>query len=304
MPYPVSTGNDAGIVEGLNYVLSGPGGLGQNFQGFSSRETAYLTGNFRIPFTQAGAAKLYVPAINLANAEQLDDRTIKYTFDSTQAKPPFSLGNGLYVTGVTPATFDSDSLKAAGYSTGQIGVVECTTTYVIVRTVDRITSSLGTYVSGGSIRYVSTQNEKDSGYISTDCNARVTIQGGDQRVLVSSQLTQTLKYQVISGPSDLNVWVVINRYVGATNNDPVNPDYVFERDLRLMRKIYYYTGLTGTGTIDLETVFSTILDSPPPGYYWYIQEVLFEYPATGGVEIQITEDKLGARSLSAQAVKF
>lgn len=304
MPYPVSSGNDAGIIEGLNYVLSGPSGLGQNFQGFSSRFSADLTGNFRLPFTQDGKTNLYVPAVNLSNAEQLDDRTIKYTFDTPQDPPPFSLGNGLSVTGVDPATYDSESLKAAGYSTGQIGVIECTTDYVIVRTVDRITVSLGTYVSGGSIQYVSTQNEIKSGYISTDCNGRVTIQGGNERVLISSQLTQTLEYEVITGPSDLNIWVALNRYVGTPNNDPVNPDYVFELDLRVMRNIYYYTALTSTGTIDLETVFSTIIDQPPPGYYWYILEVLFEYPAEGGVEVQVTRDTLGLRSLSAQAVKL
>ena len=34
--YPVDIGDDEGIVDAVNYLLSGPSGLGQNFSGFSS----------------------------------------------------------------------------------------------------------------------------------------------------------------------------------------------------------------------------------------------------------------------------
>jgi hypothetical protein len=306
--YPIA--DEQSIRDGLDYLLSGPAGLGQNFQGFSSKQVGdslpppyYLTGNFRIPFTQENPASLYVPAFALSDAEQLDDRTIKYTFASVQSPAPFSLGNGLTVTGITPSTYNSSSLRNAGYSINTIGVVECTTTYVIVRTRSPITTSLGTYVSGGSIGYSSTADTDLSALISTDCNARVTVTGGGDRVFVSSQLTQFISYEVISGPCDLNVWVQLNRYVGTTNNDPVNPDFIFDLDFRLARNIYTYTGLIGSGTLDrLETIFSPIVDNPPPGYYWYILEVLFEYPL-GGVEIQVTSDELKTRALSAIVVK-
>ena len=39
------------VVDAVNYVLSGPSGLGQNFSGFSNYNSVYLTGNYRQPFT-------------------------------------------------------------------------------------------------------------------------------------------------------------------------------------------------------------------------------------------------------------
>ena len=38
-------------VDAINYVLSGPSGLGQNFAGISGYNTVYLTGNYQSPFT-------------------------------------------------------------------------------------------------------------------------------------------------------------------------------------------------------------------------------------------------------------
>lgn len=310
--FPVESQDTEGIRDAVNYLLSGPGGLGQNFAGFSAYQPLdpadyeYLTGNFRIPFSQVGPASLYVPAIALSDAEQLDNRTIKYTFASAQPTAPFSLGNGLTITGITPSTYNSADLRAAGYPISSIGVIECTTTYVIVRTRNAITTPLGTYVSGGSITYRTTENTIDSFYNSTDCNARVTVTGGTDRVFISAQITQTISYEVLSGPVDLSVWVAVRRYRGSPNNDPVNPDFIFDLDnpgSTVARSIYTFPGLTGTGTLPvLESVFSTVVDQPSPGYFWYILEVLFEYP-DDGTDIQVTTDEFGLRSLSAQVVK-
>lgn len=306
MAYPVNDTDS--LQDAVNYLLSGPSGLGQNFSGFSQyndSETSqqfYLTGNFRTPFSQAGVANLYVPAINITNAEEIDNRTIKYTF-ATQSTPPFSKGNGLTVTGVTPSTYNSATLRDNGYSTTQIGVIECTTTYVIVRTVAPISTPLGTYVSGGSITYTTSATFTDSGYTSTDCDTRVTVTGGTDRVFVAGQLIQDISYYVPTGTGSLQVWVSINRYVGTANNDPTNPDYVFNKDETLARRIYNYSSLTGTGTLaTLETTFTSLIDRPSPGYYRYILEVLFQYPDAGPV-VQVTKDQLYLRSISAQVVK-
>lgn len=302
--YPVDVGDEEGIVDAVNYLLSGPAGLGQNFAGFSSYATAYLTGNFRIPFSQSGPANLYVAPISISNAEQLDSRTIKYYFAGAPlAAPPFALGNGLNINGITPSTYNSSDLSSIGASIFNIGVIECSDSYVIVRTRAPITTPLGAYVSGGSIDYRLTENPNNSFYNSTDCNARVTVTGGSDRVFISGQLSQIINYDVLSGPADLTVWVSVNRYKGFSNNDPVNPDYLFDLDGTVARKIYTFPGLTGTGTLpEIETIFSTIVDEPAPAYYWYILEVLYEYPDTG-VNIQVTSTEFGLRSLSAQVVK-
>ena len=362
--YPVEIGDDEGTADALNYLLSGPGGLGQNFAGFSSYAPAYLTGNFRIPFSQTATfkdvtgvngeytiiatdvsgivigqtvigtdigvgalvtnitgntitlsiantgdvdttaefiivAKLYVPPIALSNAEQLDNRTIKYTFASVQPSAPFSLGNGFggtSVQGITPSSYNSISLRNAGTPILQIGVVECTDSYVIVRTRDVITTSLGTYVSGGTIEY-----DVMDIYNSTDCDVRVTVTGGTDRVFVSGQLNQIISYEVDSGSADLNVYVAIRRYKGFINNNPVNPDYIFNPDDTIVEKKYEYIGLTGTGTLPLlETVFTSVVDMPQPAYYRYILEVYFE---TVLDPIFVTLDEMQVRSISAQVVK-
>lgn len=308
--FPVESTDSEGMRDAVNYLLSGPGGLGQNFAGFSAFQPLdpvdyeYLTGNFRIPFSQVGITNLYVAPINISNAEQIDSRTIKYYFSGAPlAAAPFSPGNGLNISGITPSTYNSSELADANASIFAIGVIECTDSYVIVRTRGPIITPLGTYVSGGSVNYRLTENPIDSFYNSTDCNARVTVTGGTDRVFLSAQISQIINYEVLSGPTELSIWVAVRRYKGFPNNDPVNPDYLFDPDGTISRKIYKFPGLSGTGTLpEVDTIFSTVVDQPAPGYYWYILEVLFEYP-DDGTDIQVTSDELGLRSLSAQVVK-
>lgn len=297
--YPVEIGDDEGTADALNYLLSGPAGLGQNFAGFSSyNPPKYLTGNFRIPFSQDTAANLYIPGISLNNAVQLDDRTIQYFFTTPQATPPFALGNGLSITGITPADYNSADLRAAGNSILQIGVVACTTTYVIVRTVSPIVTPLPAYVSGGTASF-----DTMDLYTSTDCDVRVTVTGGTDRVFINGQLDQLISYEVVSGTQDLNVYVAIRRYRAFNNDNPTNPDYIFQPDKTIVEKLYPYTGLSGSGTLPvLDTVFTGLVDQPAPAYYRYILEVYFE-TLTMTPQIYVTQDELQLRGISAQVVK-
>lgn len=285
--FPVEIGDKEGIIEAVNYLLSGPSGLGQNFAGFSSYTPAYLTGNFRVPYTQTTEAQLYVPKIALDSAQMLDNRTIKLTFAEEQPSPPFSLGNGLSVDGVSVDYYNNIG--------GQIGVTECTTSYVIIRNVSAV--AIQNPGQGGTVGYSST----DTGDNSTDANARVTVTGGTDRVFISAQLDQIISY-VATATENLSVRVRINRYKGEPNNDPVNPDFVFVTKATVTEKTYSYPGLTaGSATLPLiETVFTTAIDEPDPGYYWYILEVAFN---TDNYGIEVTTDELRLRSLSAQVVK-
>jgi len=294
------TDNNTNLEDNVNYLLSGPGGLGQSFAGYSSYDPVqYLTGNFRTPFSQTTTANLYVSGIGVNNAVQLDSRTIKYFFTGAPlGSVPFALGNGLKFTGISPSAYNSADLTAAGTSIQQIGVVECTTSYVIVRTVDAILQSLGTYASGGTIQY----NVMDS-YNSTDCDVRVTVTGATDRVFVSAQLDQKIDYQVVTASADMTVYTAIRRYKAFINNDPVNPDFIFQPDAIVVEKAYPYTALTGTGSLNLiETVFSSIQDKPSPGYYRYILEVYFQ-TFGASTDIYVTQDELRVRSISAQVVK-
>lgn len=285
--FPVEYTDQEGVVDAVNYLLSGPAGLGQNFAGFSSYTPAWLTGNFRVPYAQNSVAQLYVAPIALSKAEMLDGRTIKFTFETPQDTQPFALGNGLSVNGV-----NIDYYNNIG---SQIGVTECTTTYVIVRSVT--TDPIQPIGQGGTISYSST----DTGDNSTDSNARVTVTGGTDRVFISAQLDQIVSYRA-SGNDNLSVRVRINRYFGVPNNDPTNPDFVFIEKAVITEKTYSFPGIvSGTATLPLiETVFTSVIDQPKPGYYWYILEVAFN---TDNVLVEVTTDELRLRSLSAQVVK-
>ena len=284
--YPVDVGDSEGIVDAVNYLLSGPSGLGQNFAGFSSYTDAWLTGNFRVPYTEATTAKLYVAPISLATAEWLDERTTKFTFSSAQPSPPFSNGNGVTVSGVADPFYDG--------TYGTIGVVSCTTTEVIVRTVDSYAFNPSS--TGGTIELTTGE-----GFLSTDCNARVTVTGGTDRVFISGQLDNTITYLATSGTPTLTYTVAINRYSAYLDSLPINPDYKFSFDKTIAQKVYTIPSLSGPGVIDLkETVFTSVIDEPDPAYYWYILEVSFVI--TDGTA-QVTESKFNLRSLSAQVVK-
>jgi len=50
--YPVEVSDEEGQVDAINYLLSGPAGLGQNFSGFSTYLPAYLRPTVRQPFVQ------------------------------------------------------------------------------------------------------------------------------------------------------------------------------------------------------------------------------------------------------------
>ena len=298
--FPIQSGNDTSIVDGLNYLLSGPAGLGQNFAGFSSYAPVWLTGNFRTPFASTTLRTLFVAPISLATSEFLDSRTVKFTFSSAQPSPPFAQGNQITIAGSSVAYYNG--------SYRQIGVIECTTTFCTVRLGSATTpQAIGT---GGTIG-LNLNNRENS----TDCNARVTVTGSTDRVFISGQLDQEITYDVPAGTGELTIYVRVNRYRGFINTDPVNPDYLFDPDgpnYTIAEKVYVRPGLTSTGTLDsIETVFSTLIDQPTAynndpltpwtAYYWYILEVTYE--STGASVVNVTSDKFGLRSLSSQVVK-
>lgn len=292
--YPVESGEQ--LFQAVNYLLSGPGGLGQNFQGFSTYAPGWLTGNYRQPFSSDTTANLYVQAIALSTAEMLDGRTWKYTFASpAPPTPPFTPGQGITIAGVADPYYDGQF--------NPIGVAECTTTYVIARTD-------GTYAlvppsTGGTVTYSNTVAAGPTPglkyQIGTDCNAKVVVNSGTDRVFLSGQLLNTISYTATTS-SDLQYTVQVSRYLGFINNDPVNPEYRFDFDAIIAQRVYTQSALTGTGTLTpIETIFTAILDQPPVGFYWYFIEV--EFAVTNGGDLQVTTSETGNRSFSAQVVK-
>jgi hypothetical protein len=227
--FPVEKSDEEGVVDALNYLLSGPAGLGQNFAGVSFSDTGYLTGNFRIPFTTTTPQPVYVAPIALATAELLDPTTWKFTFASAQPTPPFGLGNAIKVVGVSDPFFDG---------TYVVGVSACTTTYVITRTA-------GSYANPGSSTGGTVGLNLAGGDVSTDGDARVTINSASDRVFVSAQLTNTISY-LATQFSQMFYSVKVNRYKAFPSGDAVNPDFLFDLDETVAYRNYNYTTLTPT----------------------------------------------------------
>jgi len=467
MQFPIQTDNETSQADALNYLLSGPSGLGQDFNGYAAWPPGWLTGNFRTPYTQIsingdctgvsgeytitaiatfntnglvvgmtvtgygitpgtvivniGATDptagtiitldqpntddisndltfnpnptptIYVAPIALSTSEWLDPYTWKYTFATPKAQPPFALGNNITVrdvatsnssatrftfsgtkaalgsttvySGIIPTTntgsgtglevdvtlYPSGSdpydvvtnttvdvvVGGAGYAVGDtltvlgtdlggtspandliltvlhtssdydgnfspIGVVECTTTYVIAQTSTGYPDpGPGT---GGTVEIYWTSDAPTVYALSTDCNSKITVTGGTDRVFISAQLNNTISYSATT-PTDLNYAVAINRYRGEPNTNPVNPGFGFVLDKLISKKVYQYSGLDGTGTLpEVETIFSTFPDSNiAPGYYWYILDVSFQRTNDG--DLEVTQSTLGLRSMSTQVVK-
>lgn len=270
--YPVEISDGEGIVDGLNYLLSGPAGLGQNFSGASYSNSAYLSGNFTEPYITSSAvvSNLYCDPISLSTGEFLDDRTVKFTFASAQVEPPFLNGNILHVTGASVADYNR------WY--GLIGVVECTTTYVIVRLTDPVSPQpadcTGGAINVDVVRFFSYETQYS--FTPTDANGYATVTGATDRVVLNGQYGFSFNYVVNSGSDYLTTTVSVNRYLGVVNSTTESPKYNFIFDKTIASQLYSANGITGSGSVSFVVPsFVGIIDNPPPGYYWYVIEFSF-----------------------------
>ena len=293
--YPVEQTDDDGQIDAINYLLSGPAGLGQNFSGFSSNDGVVLTGNPRPPFAYSDTAPviypLYVAPISLSTSEMLDGRTYKFTFSSTQPAAPFNLGCPIVVSGVTDATYNQTFTP--------IGVVECTDTYVIARAETSITVVASS--TGGTVGFnVTTIVGDPVSWISTDCQATVTVTGASDRVFICAQTAQSGYYECTV--SDLIVTrIAVNRYkvINVGSSSVPIYQYVFDKTIISDDNSESVT----TATLDVLPIFNFIIasfiDQPVIGTYLYILQT--SYSSSGDAKIvQIFE---GLRTLTAQVVK-
>lgn len=235
--YPINSGDEESLIDAVNYAVSGPSGLGQQLKGFKSPADAdsdfatRLTGNYRVPYTSneflAGigyTAKLYVDPIPLSTSEWLDDYTWKYTFATPQAYPPFSLGNNITVSDVTPSDYDGT------YS--RIGVVYCDENYVIVRSPTAYPNPGAAGTGGTASLWVTSP---PGATMSTDANAIVSVDAGNSLVSVTGQLEiSDYAYAVFSAPPSfgarIRISVDLNRYKAYNSGTAANPVYFYEFD--------------------------------------------------------------------------
>lgn len=299
--YPVESDDNVGVIDALNYLLSGPISTGQNFSGFSSTSLSWLTGNIRPPYTvldipdgEHPIGYLY-KTVTVLTTEKIDNTTIKCTYADT-IDPPFLLGNGVYASGITGFNSVINNYGIV------IGVIECTSTYCLIR-LDRPYTPAISPASGGTLTYTMFPNRSylgDSRINPTDCNAYAQVTSSTDRVFVSAQI-DAITTVTTSAPNSVYVVISIQRYKAKLNTSPGQEQYVFVPDGILLSKSYQYD-ITSSGSLPrTEAVFSNIIDTPDPGYYWYVMTIEFQQNLPSTAEIILCE--LQVRSLSTQVVK-
>lgn len=276
--YPVEISDQEGIVDAINYLLSGPAGLGQNFDGFSDYNPAYLTGTFRAPFTvpitTTPPPTLYQAPINIGNitVPANPGAIIDVTYSSVQSPVPFAEGDTVTISGVTPSFYNDDYRR---------GVLEPTSTGVVVQYTSELTWPA--YVSGGTIEKNASNTD-----VSTDCNGRVTVYGPTDKVFLSAQLNLNFTY-ACSTASEWDIRIKIDRYAGFPTTTAGDNEFLFDLDTNgnpvVSEQVTHYSQSTSGTSGNVEYIFTTVLDQPSFGYYWYILDIEFSTldPDLGGL---------------------
>jgi hypothetical protein len=297
--YPVE--DQQGLYEAVNYLMSGPSGLGQNFNGFSSYQPVYLTGTYRQPFTVATTAtnnppQWYVAPIAINSVTSLNvvngqTANLQWTFTTPQATPPFNVGLTVRGRGFVDTSSGGDFFNGSqGY------VLSCSTTSVITQFSNAY--SIPAITTYGTLRF-----DNNDVITSSDANARVTVQGPTELVFISSQLGLTVGVYSSTSTGSVNVSVQVNRYNGSIDTSVAGAvDYLFNFDKTVSEQVNTYAVTTATTTINAgQNIFTTVLDQPGFGYYWYIAEVTVT--SSDITYIQPTTVTAGLRSLTAQVIK-
>lgn len=279
--YPVEPSDQEGIVEAVNYLLSGPAGLGQNFQGFSDYNSAYLTGTVRAPFTvpitTTPAPAMYVAPITITNITVPNNPGAIFKVFYTEPDAPFAAGDNVRVRSVTDS--GTGEVFNGFYSRS---VLESTAAYTLVQWAGGTDSTVwSTYISGGTI-----EKNMSNSDLSTDCNGRVTVYGPTDRAFISAQLNLDFTYDCTVA-SEWDIKIKINRYRGTPTETPGDNDYLFDLDTNplVSEQVTHYSESTSGTSGNVEYIFTTVLDQPSFGYYWYILDIEFSTrnPDLGGL---------------------
>jgi hypothetical protein len=305
--FPVS--DQQGLVDGLNYLLSGPGSLGQSFQGYSSNNTTALTGDIFDPNNG-----------QVVNALPIVTGYLQYYLTDCQVRTSVSGGTDkVVVSGQINANFDYTSLSDVGLQyTVSINRYTAypndSTTYNDVLWLEQQTVASHTYgydlsasstglntvtATGTKIAYTAPATGSliyPVDYVATGVSA-TTGTGSDAVIQIQ------VAYGAAGTYNNTNTKITVispgtNWSIGATIVIPgANLGGVTGvNDLTLT-----VTGLTGsTPNIQQETIFTNIIDQPSLGYYLYVVELQW-YALTGDITIDACD--LNVRSISAQVVK-
>lgn len=275
--YPIEVSDEEGQVDAINYLLSGPSGLGQNFSGYSRYLPQYIRPSARqpwsLPITTTLDPSIYldIPISNITPVGGNPSDLLLITFTTPFATAPFQFGDYIDIANVTESGVDT-SIQGVDWF-----VYSCTANDVTVGYDSSFGSyTWNTYVSGGDVLRTYINKE-----LSTDANGRVTVNGAGDRVFISAQIDMNYEYTCTTNV-DYKIKAVISRGVGFPNTDPGQTDFFFTDFVTVSEKTIDKSATVGSGTENFEAIFASVLDGPNLNfnYYWYILSVYFLVPGS------------------------
>jgi hypothetical protein len=287
--YPIQKTDSQGIYDALNYLLSGPAGLGQSVNGVSSLDQVYLrsTPVLRPPYTVPQDTTLNtllylswtITDIQIVGTNPTSTIRVSWTSPTAQQAAPFQFGDLLTVTGATPQDYNLTwTVLSSTLLTATTGTVDLFETY---------TQAWPDYVSGGLIGRDWTNKP-----IGTDCFAAVTVNGATEQPFISAQISSGWDYTQLGGATDswYDMVYAITRYVGQPSNQPNTINgYFYNFQTVISRQTFNYQA-NGTNISNLNpltagvqplqniVIFSNIFDGPnlpAPNLYLYELQVGF-----------------------------
>jgi hypothetical protein len=244
-----SVSTEQGIIDGINYLLSGPSGLGQSFDGsytsglltpqapnMTQAET-YITGNlgstqliddllvnpqtvdryldYLLP------TDLYYPGIStlpagitITGITAITNTVIEITFTPTvlanYTQTPFVNNQRVSITGASPTVYNGVYTVIAYDEPAEFGAPS-----FAVKLLSDTAKTFTTYTSGAVARVNSAFTDTQTQMIPTGAQAFVTVTGRDQRVFLSSQSNfdfyTYVKFDNIAAYQPI-AYININRY--------------------------------------------------------------------------------------------
>lgn len=273
--YPIEIGDVEGIADAVNYLLSGPAGLGQNFDGFSDYNPLIIRPTFARPFTlpyyttldASWYVRLTATGTTVVGGNPSDLITISFGAGPGYTSPPFQFGDRLRLSGFVASGVDPD------FWNGNYYVYSSTTTSVTLYTSQTYTWPAVTTL--GSIVRDFTNTA-----VSTDCLAQVVVDSITQRNFINAQVEFTYTVNTETSPpepsyNETNVFdivVQVNRYSVGKNS---RGNQVFSFQKTISQKVFpEQTGSATAGAVS--AIFTTVIDQELNfGSYAYILEIAF-----------------------------
>lgn len=308
--YPLDTKTD--LVEAVNYLLSGPGSLGQNFQGMSAVGIdPVITSDLYFVPVQTYLSGLTIPgSFEFRTPAELPG-AVDYPADPLVTLPNYPIWNtipaDLAIVGITPVTATGHKIEVivttgtltnesqSPFANGQQVVLSGVTpssyngTYTVVDYAPSATLSpfvvtlfseteqtWAAYTSGGQATINNDFTNFKKQRFFTGNQAVVSVSGPSDRVFVSSQMNDLIVY-------------TYTRYVGLANYVP-----------KLQLEINRYKAVSATTLPDIGTEAIYASAQTPGGVYagfnWSFDANIVsvaEYAGTNSIGLQIDTNDLG-----------